>query len=493
MMMYCYIIPSKAKATFFFCLFITASSLFAQSNYIYKITPEDTCLSWNDEILEVNNRYYLLSHVYHGTSLQRIPTVSIYDEYLNKIEQFSLDINGIDYGPVYNITGFTRFFYKENHFYVLGFITSDTNWHEAVFFGKYDEDFRLLEQTSIYPTDAIEWKMSATCMTKNNEFLLLFSDYDSVARLLHLNINGEVLQELFIPTYRNMSDGVIVETDSHYIAHSIRNGYLLRFPKDSLENYEWIEIEQHYSELSESMAIAVGNQIICDNVFYKPMDECPRLDTYRSVVFLNEDLSFKNRLIFGNDCTKDGKASRNIHYLTPDSIYYAYIASIRTNFWEHGGSSICIANFSSEGELHFNHVLTDIKEDSFALSVSNCKALSNGGVLVAGIASRFDDVYPFNSRGYLLLYHPTKVFTNINEHVVMKCTVFPNPARSHFTVTNTENANIQLYNMQGQKIKQLIGKEENTTIQTNNLSAGMYVLKVEKENAVVTKKVQVLK
>lgn len=70
--------------------------------------------------------------------------------------------------------------------------------------------------------------------------------------------------------------------------------------------------------------------------------------------------------------------------------------------------------------------------------------------------------------------------------------IFPNPAHSQFTVTNTENANIQLYNMQGQQIKRIAGKEENTTIQTDNLPAGMYVLKVEKGNAVVTKKVQVL-
>jgi hypothetical protein len=71
--------------------------------------------------------------------------------------------------------------------------------------------------------------------------------------------------------------------------------------------------------------------------------------------------------------------------------------------------------------------------------------------------------------------------------------VFPNPAQTQFTVTHTENAIITLYNLVGQKVRQLPGKEENTIICTEDLPQGVYLLKVEKENAVLTKKVQIIR
>jgi len=58
--------------------------------------------------------------------------------------------------------------------------------------------------------------------------------------------------------------------------------------------------------------------------------------------------------------------------------------------------------------------------------------------------------------------------------------VFPNPTRSHFTVTNTENANLYLYNMVGQEV----WRAYNTDVETHcnvSLPQGMYVLKVEKD------------
>jgi len=50
-----------------------------------------------------------------------------------------------------------------------------------------------------------------------------------------------------------------------------------------------------------------------------------------------------------------------------------------------------------------------------------------------------------------------------------------------------------LYNILGQEIRQTVGKEENTTIPTENLPAGVYILKVVKDKGVVTKKVQISK
>ena len=84
-----------------------------------------------------------------------------------------------------------------------------------------------------------------------------------------------------------------------------------------------------------------------------------------------------------------------------------------------------------------------------------------------------------------------KTPVSILETTQAEISVFPNPAQSHFTVTNTENANLTLYNILGQKVKQVVGEGENTVIYTEDLPQGIYLLKVEKGDAVLTKKIQI--
>jgi len=67
--------------------------------------------------------------------------------------------------------------------------------------------------------------------------------------------------------------------------------------------------------------------------------------------------------------------------------------------------------------------------------------------------------------------------------------VYPNPAKTHFTVTNTENAEIQLFNVLGQKVFQTFGTQENTVVNTVSLPQGLYVLKVVKDNVSTVHKV----
>ncbi|MCL1969840.1 MAG: T9SS type A sorting domain-containing protein [Bacteroidetes bacterium] len=68
---------------------------------------------------------------------------------------------------------------------------------------------------------------------------------------------------------------------------------------------------------------------------------------------------------------------------------------------------------------------------------------------------------------------------------------FPNPAKTQFTVTNTENAEIQLFNILGQKVLQTRGTKENTVINTDALPQGLYVLKVMKDNFSAVHKIQI--
>ena len=89
------------------------------------------------------------------------------------------------------------------------------------------------------------------------------------------------------------------------------------------------------------------------------------------------------------------------------------------------------------------------------------------------------------------IFYITKTPVSIKEMEQTEVSVFPNPAQSQFTVTNTEDAILTLYNIMGQEIKRVQGTAEQTTIYTDNLPAGIYVLKVEKGGAVFTKKIQI--
>ena len=67
--------------------------------------------------------------------------------------------------------------------------------------------------------------------------------------------------------------------------------------------------------------------------------------------------------------------------------------------------------------------------------------------------------------------------------------IYPNPTQSRFTITNTENATIQLYTILGQEILQIDNAEKNTVISIDFLPQGVYVLKVEKNNKTSTHKI----
>jgi len=71
--------------------------------------------------------------------------------------------------------------------------------------------------------------------------------------------------------------------------------------------------------------------------------------------------------------------------------------------------------------------------------------------------------------------------------------VYPNPAQSQFTVTNSENSNIQLFNVLGQKVLDIYGTTENTVISTASLPQGMYILKVRREDFSTVHKVEVVR
>jgi len=125
-----------------------------------------------------------------------------------------------------------------------------------------------------------------------------------------------------------------------------------------------------------------------------------------------------------------------------------------------------------------------------------CKALSDGGVLVTGGTYEYGHAWPpsLKARSFVLYYHPAGEVNNIKEYsTATDRVVFPNPAQRQFTVTNTENASLQLYNMFGQEVLRTYGKGESTTINVDFLPQGVYVLKVVQDKGASVHKIHVVK
>ena len=118
--------------------------------------------------------------------------------------------------------------------------------------------------------------------------------------------------------------------------------------------------------------------------------------------------------------------------------------------------------------------------------------------LISGVSYTSEDGYYSDSIFYAgadtSIFYVVKTPTVVQIMAInqTEISVYPNPAQSQFTVTNTENANLTLYNILGQQVKQIVGKGENTLIYTEDLPQGIYILKIEKGDAVVTKKVQII-
>jgi hypothetical protein len=219
-------------------------------------------------------------------------------------------------------------------------------------------------------------------------------------------------------------------------------------------------------------------------------------DTGVYVFHYNPDNSVERVIYTNNYRTNEGKNEYIFIYDTDNRcVKIEYFRDIIIN----ADSIVSVKDYEITQTLNENNqplVVTyftmDNEYDPFVFNHKFIYNYDNEGNLLLKSVNRISDI---SDMGYLVekSYYIYNSPSSIQEYNLNSISIFPNPAQSQFTVTNTENATISLYNILGQKIKQVTGTEENTIIQTSDLPAGIYVLKVEKGNAVITKKVQIMK
>jgi len=72
--------------------------------------------------------------------------------------------------------------------------------------------------------------------------------------------------------------------------------------------------------------------------------------------------------------------------------------------------------------------------------------------------------------------------------------VYPNPANNMINVNATSNiSNVEVYTIAGQKVGDFTANSTNTTINTSNLTNGLYLMKIHTDNGVINKKFSVVR
>lgn len=109
---------------------------------------------------------------------------------------------------------------------------------------------------------------------------------------------------------------------------------------------------------------------------------------------------------------------------------------------------------------------------NYSIAKRNETAVNDGG----------DDIY-------LILSAQQSVVENALENV----SIYPNPARNILNVNNVENANVNIYAINGQLVKSMANVNGSVQVDLSDMAAGMYIVRMQSGNDVRTEKIQVVK
>jgi hypothetical protein len=225
----------------------------------------------------------------------------------------------------------------------------------------------------------------------------------------------------------------------------------------------------------------------------KPSKEVWNYDNY--ITFLDDSFKVKHSLYLGDPCVDDLLGRETMHYLNPDSIYYAYRTFSETahDFWDYTSNTISIANFSWDGKLNFNHTLNLPVDSGTCRYIYFCRALSNGGVLIGGCEG---DFMGFFRKSMLLYYHPTREVNNVNQLRITNYELrvypnptngqlrisLPNPSETSASLSSQGGANtaedIQIFDVVGRLLQsKIVNLQSEIVLDISHLANGLYFLK----------------
>ena len=82
---------------------------------------------------------------------------------------------------------------------------------------------------------------------------------------------------------------------------------------------------------------------------------------------------------------------------------------------------------------------------------------------------------------------------DVNETEINNIAIYPNPVRDMLIIENANNINVSIYSANGQLVKTINNVNGDITVNTNELSSGIYFVKMQNESATRVEKVQVIR
>lgn len=80
--------------------------------------------------------------------------------------------------------------------------------------------------------------------------------------------------------------------------------------------------------------------------------------------------------------------------------------------------------------------------------------------------------------------------TGVAESAMDAISLYPNPVRNNLTIENADNATVNIYAVNGQMVKSLV-VNGTANVDMSDLSNGMYIVKMQSQGSISTKKIQV--
>ncbi|NLE62333.1 MAG: T9SS type A sorting domain-containing protein [Bacteroidales bacterium] len=456
---------------------------FSQSidSVYYTFINEGDVLTACQDVIEEDSCYYaftqnIIDPIAHFSTLLK------YDKKLNLIHKKQLMLG--DSNMIVKVLP------TKDAFWCFGSIRTDRS--DKVFSVKLNKNFDVMHQPTLYYLeDTIDYGVVDVIMNEKNQFVLLM--YGMQNELMLLDSTLQVLKTNKLDAYSYCCS--IEEFQGNYIVDLGR--FLFIIDKDSLSIIDTVK--------TDILCIhPVGNLLkLNDSVFIRSADfsnSTPEVfERDMAILFYNKQFEVFKQVQVGQVGYFDEYGYSNLDFITKDSIYYAYSTRLSSPSIPVEASSVSIACMNEKGEKHFDYQFNIPEDLNTVKRICGIIATSDGGCLVHGISIRYtyegsNDTGQF--KGFLLKYNPQWQKASITELPKQyEIAVYPNPASNQIVISGNEvqMLDVFVYTITGQKVKQVVVNATQTTIDVNDLSVGMYILKINTKQDILTRKVQIIK
>ncbi|MBR1774291.1 MAG: T9SS type A sorting domain-containing protein [Bacteroidales bacterium] len=183
---------------------------------------------------------------------------------------------------------------------------------------------------------------------------------------------------------------------------------------------------------------------------------------------------------------EDGKKPTPFNFTNPDSIYLVLSEETDPNS---NKNALIIVNFSINGTLNFVQRFSDVSYEH----IDDIFATNDGGIIIAGhmFDKNYDYEDPLRWTERIMKYMPNGVVSlqTLDKEDIFTL-VYPNPAKDIINISSSEQINeVEIINFAGQIVYSSKEKSKNLTINTQNFEKGNYLVQIQTDKGLSTKKI----